>query len=130
MTRDVLFVLEIRFEQLLDHSGLNMGTLGLSQLDQTMAVPRITSLAAELEDDPHILARGVQTLEDHLRTLLAELLLIVLTFVDAIFWRGRVEVERKPGGGEGVLRVWVAGFVQGDASLEFVLADIALWTDG
>lgn len=126
MARDVLFVFEIRLEQFLDQPRLDLRAFGLRQLDQTMAVPRITRLATELEVDPDVLARGVQTLEDHLRTLLAEFALVVLTFIDALFWRGRVEVKWKPGGGEGVLRVWMTSLVQRDSSLEFVLADIAL----
>ena len=126
MACNILFVLEVRLEEFLHHPGLHLRTLGLPQLDQTMAVSCVARLAAELEDDANVLARSVQALEDHLRTLLAEFGLVILAFVYALFRRGRVQVEWEPGGREGILRVWVARLVQRDPFLEFVFPDIAL----
>ena len=129
MARDVAFLLKVGPEQLLDDARLRVGPFGPAQRHQPMAVPRVARLAAETEGDARFLADGGEALDDHGGLFGAEFRIEVGALVDAGVGRGGVQVEGPPGRGEGVRGGRVGGFVEGDATLEFLLADVAPGAD-
>ena len=94
-----------------------------------MTIPRIARLAPEVKLDTGLIADGGPALNDHVCLFGAEFRIEVGALVDAGGGRGRVQVEGLPGCGEGVRGGRVRGFVEGDAALEFFLADVAPGAD-
>ena len=129
MTRNIALLLKVGPEQLLNDARLHVWPFAPAQRHQPMAVPRVARLAAETKLDPGFFADGGQALDDHVGLCLAELGVEVGALVDAGGGRGRVQVEGLPGRGEGVRGGRVRGLVEGDAALEFFLADVAPGAD-
>lgn len=124
---NVALALEVRPEEFRHDFVLDLGALRFAQLDQTVRVPRVSRAPREGEVDPFPLSCYGQPLLDHLYPVGAELL--DHPFHDRHPHRGsrRVQVEREPADGEGVVlagRVCCA--VQLDGAVEPLLADVAL----
>ena len=90
-----------------------------------MAISRVADPTSEGKIDSHLLPKLRQVALHHLRPLRAKLALIVQSFVDARLGRVRVEIERVPDSGEGV--IGILGFVRSDCAIKTILAHIAPW---
>lgn len=123
MQRNILIALKIRLEELLDHPRLHRLALCLAQLDDPVRVPRIARLAAVGKVDADLLSDLGEADLHHARALGAELLLVEGLLVDGDFGGVRVQVEGRPGCGEGVGRVRL--LVLGYGQVEAVLAHVA-----
>ena len=93
-----------------------------------MRIPCPACFAAEPKVDADVVADGGHVREYRTDAVGAELGGEVLPLVHARGGGMRVEVEGKPGGGEGVRGVRVSGLVEGDGAVEFLFTDVALGT--
>lgn len=96
-----------------------------------MGIPRVAREPAEAKIDPHAFSGPVEGLEDAGRLGgTPEFGGIKGAFVNPWGGRGGIEVVGIPGNGETVVLLGVGGrvegSVEGDGSVEFLLADIAL----
>lgn len=99
-----------------------------------MGISRVASAPAEAEIDPHTLSHSLEGLENAGGLGgAAEFGVKKFAFVDPCGGRVGLEVVGMPGDGEGIVLFGVGGrvegSVEGDGSVEFFLADIALYRE-
>jgi hypothetical protein len=124
MSRDVFFVLKVRGKELLDNAGLYLRSFGLAELDQSVRIARVASLATELKVDALKLAKLPKHLLHLLGTLLAKLGMIHGSLVGTLrsIW---VQVERKPLGRKCIIGIRVLLFVRCNSLFKSLLANVA-----
>lgn len=91
-----------------------------------MRIAGIASLAPVTEVDPNVFTYYAEALEYHSSTLLAELGIVVLTFIDSDFRGTGVQIERIPSGGKGIFPIRMSCLVEGDAAIEVLFLHIAV----